>query len=92
MDLRLHLLESFMATGADGQQYKVCGYERLAPDQSVGDHVEHWESTGQVEYRLADGRRVDVGADGVMRVAGTDLALSPAAAGSAAVAAGAVSR
>lgn len=90
MDLRLHLLESFMATGSDGLQYKVCGYERLAPDQSVGDHVEHWESTGQVEYRVADGRRVDVGRDGVMRIAGTDLALAPAAAGAAP--AGAVSR
>lgn len=77
MDLRLHLLESFMATGSDGQSYKVCGYERLARDASVADDDAHWEPTGQAEYRLADGRPVDVRAGGEMRIAGTDVKLVP---------------
>ena len=77
MELRLHLLESFQARGADGAQYKVCGYERLAPDLSLGGGDTHWESTGQVEYRLASGERVEVAADGSMRIAGSGVRLEP---------------
>ena len=78
MDLRLRLLESFMATGSDGGSYKVCAYERLAPDASLPDGA-HWESTGQAEYRLADGRRAEVRRDGSMRIAGTDVELATSA-------------
>lgn len=77
MDLRLHLLESFAATGSDGASYKVCAYDRLARDLSLADGGEHWESTGQAEYRLADGRLVEVERDGAMRIAGTDVELTP---------------
>jgi hypothetical protein len=78
MDLRLHLLESFMAKGSDGASYKVCGYELLTPDASLQDGSEHWEPTGQAEYRLADGRLVEVRRNGEMRIAGTDVKLEPA--------------
>lgn len=75
MDLRLRLLESFMASGSDGSSYKVCGYERLARDESLPDDA-HWEPTGQAEYRLDDGRLVDVRGD-EMRIAGSEVVLRP---------------
>jgi hypothetical protein len=77
MDLRLHQLESFMAQGSDGESYKVCGYELLTPDAALRDGREHWEPTGQVDYRLADGRLVEVHRNGEMRIAGTDVKLVP---------------
>jgi hypothetical protein len=76
MDLRLRLLESFRATGSDGVSYKVMAYERLARDESFADG-EHWEPTGQAEYRLADGRLIDVKRDGEMCIAGSSVVLSP---------------
>lgn len=76
MERKLHLLESFNARGADGAVYKVYGYEHLARDQSLVDGQEHWEPTGQSEYRLADGGRVDMRRDGSMTVAATGLRLS----------------
>jgi hypothetical protein len=76
MDLRLHLLETFMATGADGASYKVYAYERLAPDASLADG-EHWEPTGVIEYRLADNRPVEAGRDGSMRIVASGLTLTP---------------
>jgi hypothetical protein len=76
MDLRLRLLESFRATGSDGVTYKVMAYERLARDEAFADG-EHWEPTGQAEYRLADGRFVDVQHDGEMRIANSEVVLSP---------------
>jgi hypothetical protein len=80
MDRKLHLLESFAARGSDGSTYKVCGYERLAKDESLPDGQEHWEPTGIVEYRLAEGDRVDVRNDGSMRVAHSGVELKRAAA------------
>lgn len=77
MDLRLHLLETFMATGSDGASYKVCAYERLAPDASLADG-QHWEPTGQTEYRLADNRPVEVKRDGSMRIVGSGVELTAA--------------
>lgn len=78
MDLRLQFLESFMADGTDGQRYKVCAYDRLAPGAPLANGTEQWEPTGQAEYRLDDGRLVDVEHDGSMRIAGTDVVLMPA--------------
>lgn len=75
MEMRLRLLESFQAAGSDGATYKVCAYDRLAPDPSAHDDV-HWESTGQMEYRLADGRLVDLGRDGTARINGSGVQLS----------------
>lgn len=77
MDLRLHLLESFTARGSDGAEYKVCAYERMAPDYSLVQGGDHWESTGQAEYRLSDGRRVEVRGDGSLRIAGSSVVLEP---------------
>jgi hypothetical protein len=86
MDTQLHLLESFMARGSDGGTYKVCGYERLAPDQSVRDGQEHWEPTGLAEYRLHDGRTVEARRDGSLRIMGSGIELVPIAESKAATA------
>jgi len=75
MDMRLHLLESFTANGSDGQRYKVCAYERLA---LVPGSAERWEPTGMAEYRLEDGRHVEVAKDDAMRVAGSNIVLTRA--------------
>jgi hypothetical protein len=76
MEKKLHLLDSFAAEGSDGKTYKVCGYEHMTRDeQLLVDGRDHWESTGKSEYKLSDGRSVDMRADGSMRIAGTDISL-----------------
>jgi hypothetical protein len=80
MDRKLHFLESFNATGSDGETYKVCGYEHMLRDEAVADGVERWESTGEVEYRLPDGRRVEARRDGSMRIESSGIELKPVAA------------
>ena len=77
MDRRLHQLESFTAQGSDGRAYKVRAYEHLVRDDSMQNAAERWEPTGQAEYRLDDGRRVDVHADGTMEIAGAGVCLQP---------------
>lgn len=72
-DLQLRLLDSFMAQGSDGASYKVCAYDRMVP---LPGSTDQWESTGQAEYRLEDGRRIEVGKDGAMHVAGSNLVLT----------------
>jgi hypothetical protein len=79
MEQRLHFLESFPARGSDGASYKVCGYERLAPDAQLTHGEQRWESTGVSEYRLDDGRLVEVDRNGVMRITGSDVVLEPVA-------------
>lgn len=76
MDLRLQLLDSFQATGSDGASYKVCAYDRLARDLSLGNGDEQWASTGQLELRLEDGRLVEVDREGTGHVAGSDVLLT----------------
>ncbi|TFZ01203.1 hypothetical protein [Ramlibacter rhizophilus] len=76
MDLRLQFLESFTAQGSDGQSYKVCAYDRLASTGTGPNGQEQWESTGQAEYRLEDGRLVEVRRDGSMHIAHSDVELS----------------
>jgi hypothetical protein len=68
MDRKLHLLESFDARGQDGKTYRVFGYEHMVRDESVAGAIENWEPTGVAEYRLADGRRVEMGNDGSVRI------------------------
>lgn len=79
MERKLQFLESFDARGSDGASYKVCGYEHLARDEALTDGREHWEPTGQAEYRLADGAPVRVRPDGSLCVASTGVELSIAA-------------
>jgi hypothetical protein len=74
MDIRLQLLDSFAARGSDGRDYKVRAFERLA---AAPIPTSQWEPTGVAEYRLEDGRVVEVQRDGAMRIAGTDIALTP---------------
>jgi len=76
MERKLHLLDSFDAQGSDGTRYKVCAYEHLVRDESLpADGMDHWEPTGQTEYRLADGATVEFSRDGSMRVARTGVEL-----------------
>jgi hypothetical protein len=75
MELRLQMIESFPAQGSDGNRYKVRAYDRLALVPGTADR---WEPMGQIEYRLEDGRHVGVGSDGTMRLAGSDVVLTPA--------------
>jgi hypothetical protein len=60
MEKKLQFLESFAAQGDDGQVYQVRVYEHLARLDAVAGPSEQWESTGQAEYKLGDGRHVDV--------------------------------
>jgi hypothetical protein len=76
LEKRLHLLESFTATGSDGGTYKIRGYEHLVRDESVAG-VERWEPTGEIEYRLASGELVDARRDGSMRIAHSGVELTP---------------
>ena len=76
MERKLHMLDSFAARGSDGGTYKVLAYEHLVRDEAMLiDGRDHWEATGQSEYRLEDGTRVDLLRDGAMRVAGSDVTL-----------------
>jgi hypothetical protein len=77
MDLRLRFLDSFLANGSDGRMHKVRAFDRLTRDQSLPSGSEHWESTGVVEYRLDDGRLVEVLRDGSLRIAGSGVTLTP---------------
>lgn len=74
MDLHLQLLETFTAAGSDGTTYKVCAYDRMTRDPSVAG--EHWEPTGSVEYRLADGRAIQIQRDGTARIEHSEVVLS----------------
>jgi hypothetical protein len=76
MDRKLQFLESFHAQGSDGATYKVLGYEHLVRDESVLDGTDHWESTGEIEYRLDGGERLEVHRDGSMRIARSGIELS----------------
>jgi hypothetical protein len=79
MEKKLHWLESFRAEGSDGEAYKVVAYEHLLRVDPGAHGRELWESTGLTEYRLASGERVDVAADGAMRVVASGVELHPAA-------------
>ena len=76
MERKLHFLESFVAQGSDGNAYKVCAYEHLVRDDSLNDGREHWEPTGQLEYRLQDGAVLEPQAGGVLRIASSGVTLS----------------
>lgn len=81
MERKLHFLESFSAQGTDGAPYKVLVYEHMARDESVADGTDHWESTGELEYRLGGGERLEVHRDGTMRIPRSGVQLYRAAAG-----------
>lgn len=77
MDRKLHFLDSFTAHGTDGQAYRIFAYEHLLRDDSLlTDGRDHWEPTGQIEYRLDRGDRVDLQPDGSFRLIGADLTLT----------------
>lgn len=78
MERKLHLLESFTARGSDGETYKVRGYEHLVRDETAADGIDRWEPTGLAEYRLEDGKPVEVLRDGSMRIADSRVQLARA--------------
>ncbi|HEY5324817.1 MAG TPA: hypothetical protein VIK58_18470 [Caldimonas sp.] len=78
MDKQLRLLDSFQARGADGAAYKVMAYEHLRRVDLMSSGAEQWEPTGQTEYRLASGERVDSVGDGSWRVVPSGLTLRAA--------------
>lgn len=75
MERMLRRLDTFTARGSDGKTYAVEAYEHLARVDAIRDAQGHWEPTGQAEYRLADGRRVDVDKEGRMLVADSGVRL-----------------
>jgi len=75
MEKMLRQLETFTARGNDGRTYAVHGYEHLVRVDLMTDGREHWESTGQAEYKLADGRPVRVDSHGTLHAAGSALLL-----------------
>jgi hypothetical protein len=77
MEHRLQLLDSFPARGNDGASYRVHGFEHQVRDDTGPPELSAWMATGQVEYRLDDGRRVDVARDGAMVVADSQVRLEP---------------
>lgn len=74
MEKRLQRLETFSALGSDGKTYSVHAYEHLCRVDLTAE--EHWEPTGQIEYKLADGRPLKVAADGSMSVPESDIRLT----------------
>ncbi len=77
MEKMIRRLETFIARGSDGQTYAVEAYEHLARVDVFADPQGQWEPTGQAEYRLSDGRAVEVEKDGGMRVSQTGVRLHP---------------
>jgi hypothetical protein len=75
MEKSLRQLETFNARGTDGQVYAVRGYEHLARVDPHASSRDQWEPTGEAEYKLADGRHLDMLEDGQMRVPGSELML-----------------
>ena len=78
MDKQLRLLDSFPVRGADGASYKVMAYEHLWRVELATGGGDQWEPTGQMEYRLASGERVDPVDDGAWRVVPSGLMLQAA--------------
>ena len=75
MEKRIRRLETFTARGSDGQTYSVHGYEHQRRVDTFGAAPDQWEPTGIAEYKLPDGRHVDLADDGSLVVAGSDLRL-----------------
>jgi hypothetical protein len=76
MEKRLHQLETLRLHGDDGRDYVVHGFEHLARLDAAPGLGGDWEPTGESEYRLADGRPVNVGADETMTIAQNGVRLS----------------
>ena len=76
MDKKLHLLETFPVRGDDGNSYVVHGYEHLVRLDGTPDLNDQWEPTGQAEYKLANGERVNVDQTGTMTIAKTGVKLA----------------
>lgn len=68
MQRRIRFLESFTAVDTNGRTHKVRAYEhQVLLGSFPSEGLEHWESTGQTEYRLESGEPVEMLPDGAMR-------------------------
>jgi hypothetical protein len=76
MQRRIHFLDSFAVVDSQGHRHKVRLFEhQVQPDMLLCDGHEHWEPTGQAEYRLDNGDIVEVLDDGTMRARDSSLQL-----------------
>ena len=75
MDIKLQRLETIPATDAKGTSYTVHAFERLAHVPLLLDSRTQWEPTGEVEYRLASGERLDLDTGGDWLLPGGELRL-----------------
>jgi hypothetical protein len=66
-----------MAKGSDGATYKVMAYERMAMQVHLTHGGDTWEPTGVTEYHLKDGRLVAPDREGTLRIAGSNVMLTP---------------
>jgi hypothetical protein len=75
MDKKLHRLETFRVQDMHGATYKVHAYEHMTRVDTLMDMRTEWEPTGEVEYKLSTGERIDFDEDGTMHVAGSTMPL-----------------
>ncbi len=75
MDKKLQLLETHRMRGDEGQTYVVHGHEHLTRLEGVAEPDNPWLSTGQFEYKLANGGRISIDHTGAMRVAASGVRL-----------------
>ena len=75
MDIKLQRLETIPTTDAAGTAYTVHAFERLAHVPLMLDSRTQWEPTGEVEYRLASGERLDLDTAGDWLLPGGELRL-----------------
>lgn len=64
---RLQFIDSFPAHDEHGHAHTVRAYEHQEQPDWLTDGLDHWESTGRIEYRLADGEPVQLLHDGSLR-------------------------
>lgn len=77
MDKQLHLLETFRAHDAAGALRTVRAYEHWVRVVPVPDPLGQWEPTGEVEYRLDDGRPLMMARDGALHPLDSDERVVP---------------
>ena len=75
MDIKLQRPETIPAQDDAGHAYTVHAFERLAHVPLLLDSRTQWEPTGEVEYRLASGERLNIDTDGDWLLPGSELRL-----------------
>lgn len=76
MDKQLHRLDTLCARDPQGRLHTVHAFEHLVRLPVGSDPFGQWEPTGMVEFRLANGERLDMPEEGVFVAPGRDLRLT----------------